>query len=214
MEHHSAPTTPEIAALQAQIMDLKSKLAAARRQRPPEPVGDWTLRTTDGAPVAFRDLFGNKRDLIVIHNMGRRCVYCTLWADGLIGYAAHLADRAALVLTSPDEPAVLREFAASRGWPFRCVSIAGTTFARDLGFTPRPTEGKPVKDTDVYPGVSAFTKRDDGSIVRTGWDNFGPGDDYCAVWPLLELLDGGAKGWEPKYSYAPAAPVGITVRAS
>jgi hypothetical protein len=39
---------------------------------------------------------------------------------------------------------------------------------------------------------------DDGRIVRTGRAAFGPGDDYCAVWPLFDLLEGGVGKWEPK----------------
>lgn len=27
---------------------------------------------------------------------------------------------------------------------------------------------------------------------------FGPGDDFCAVWPLFDLLEGGVDGWAPR----------------
>ena len=33
--------------------------------------------------------------------------------------------------------------------------------------------------------------------VVTGVTSFGPGDDFCLPWPMVELLAGGAKGWEP-----------------
>jgi predicted dithiol-disulfide oxidoreductase (DUF899 family) len=49
--------------------------------------------------------------------------------------------------------------------------------------------------------VSAFHRNDDGTVVRTGKAIFGPGDDFCALWHLLDLLPGGPKGWEPKYKY-------------
>jgi hypothetical protein len=53
----------------------------------------------------------------------------------------------------------------------------------------------------MLPGVSALRKRDDGTIVRTGRDEFGPGDDYAPAWRFFDLLEGGAGGWEPQYRY-------------
>jgi predicted dithiol-disulfide oxidoreductase (DUF899 family) len=49
----------------------------------------------------------------------------------------------------------------------------------------------------TYPGVSAFHKRGDGTIIRTGHMPFGPGDDFCAVWPMLDLIKDGKSDWEP-----------------
>jgi hypothetical protein len=48
-----------------------------------------------------------------------------------------------------------------------------------------------------WPGASGFHKDSEGKMTRTGIGTFGPGDEICMVWPLFELLDGGAKGWEP-----------------
>jgi len=158
----------------------------------PEPVQDYTLRRADGSPVRLGELFGAHDELLVVHNMGRRCVYCTLWADGFIGLAAHLANRAAFVLSSPDEPAVLREFSTSRGWPFPCVSTHGSTFTRDMGYE--------VGQGEFWPGVSAFRKTPAG-IERTARDFFGPGDSYCGLWHLMELLPKGVNDWAPKYTY-------------
>lgn len=190
----------EIEAIQRQIQDLKAKLAHARLKAEPEPVRDYTLRRPDGTSVHLSDLFAGKSDLLLIHNMGRQCVFCTLWADGFSSVARHVQDRAAFVLASPDEPDVLRAFIASResvvgpgSWRFPAVSFAGTTLASDMGYEPEP--GKP------HPGISALHRRPDGTIVRTGTSPFGPGDDFCSVWPMLELLEGGAKGWSPKYAY-------------
>ncbi|MFM9996338.1 MAG: DUF899 family protein [Phycisphaerales bacterium] len=183
----------DVRALQGRIDELQKQLGEARRRAAPEPVRDYTLTTPDGAPVLLSRLFGSKGDLVLIHNMGRRCVYCTLWADGITGFTKHLEDRAAFALASPDEPAVLRDFASSRGWNFTTVSSHGTTFGHDLGFEPDP--GKP------WPGVSAFRKRPDGSIVRTGRASFGPGDSFCAIWHLFDLLEGGVGEWGPKFRY-------------
>lgn len=177
------------------VEEAKKTLREAVQRAAPEPVEDATLRRPDGSPVRLSALFGSNTELFLWHNMGRSCVYCTLWADGLRGFAEHLQDRAPLVLTSADEPAVLGEFAASRGWTFPCVSAAGTTFLQSLKM--QHSDGSP------WPGLSALHRNAAGAIVRTGYMYFGPGDDFCPVWPALDLLNGGAGDWSPKYSYGP-----------
>lgn len=182
----------EIFRIQGQIEELKRQLAEARKARGHEPVRDYKFRTSKDT-LTLGQLFGERSELLVVHNMGQSCVYCTLWADGLNGCADHLLDRAGFVVVSPDEPSVAEEFARGRGWRFPIVSSSGDTFTQEMGFW---------KEEDGYwPGVSAFAKLDDGSMVRTGRAFFGPGDDFCAVWPLFELLSGGVGKWEPKYSY-------------
>lgn len=183
----------DIAAIEARIAELKEELRAVRQRVAPQPIPDLVLSDRTGAPRRLSEWFGGKRDLLVIHNMGRRCTYCTLWADGFIGLHPHLADRAGFVLVSEDEPSVLDAFARSRGWPFPVASMHGTDFARILGVETSPGH--------TYPGVSALTRDPSGSILRTGHANFGPGDDFCAAWPLFELLRDGAGGWEPKLAY-------------
>ena len=182
-----------IEALSREILKKTQELSRLRRQRDTEPVENYTLTTSEGDQVRLSELFGEKRDLIVIHNMGKSCVYCTMWADGFTGFLPHLQDRAAFVVSSPDPPEVQREFAASRGWSFPMVSTDGTTFTADMGF---------VGDDGYWPGVSAFRLQSDGSIVRTNRDVFGPMDSYNSVWHLIDLLGDGAAGWEPRYSYS------------
>ncbi len=185
----------EITMLEKQIHELKCRLTKARRAAEPQDVRDHELvDAQSGEAVHLSDLFGDKEDLIVVHNMGRKCSYCTLWADGFNGLADHLNDRAAFVLCSADDAPTAKKFAESRGWAFRVVSGADSPFAQAMGFEPEP--GK------VWPGVSAFRKRPDGSIVRTGKTTLGPGDDYCSAWHLFDLLEGGVGEWAPKFSYA------------
>ncbi|MEL7472613.1 MAG: DUF899 family protein [Planctomycetota bacterium] len=177
------------AAYQA-VIKAKADLLAALRDGEPTPVEDWSLRSTDGAPVRLGELFGDRRDLLVVHNMGSGCNYCTLWADGFRGLVEHIERRAAFVLCSNDPPEGVEAFALERGWNFRCVSGADSGFAKAMGYADEL--GRP------HPGVSAFHKRDDGTIVRTGHSPFGPGDDYCAAWPLFDLLKDGKGDFEPR----------------
>lgn len=183
----------EIQELQQQIEALKQRLSELRRQRPPEPIDDYQLLAQDGSIINLSELFGDKRDLLVIHNMGKGCNYCTLWADGFNGLVPHLESRASLVVISPDPPEIQRAFAASRGWTFTMASAAESSFISDLGYY--------TEKEGYWPGVSALYRQDDGSIVRTGKDFFGPGDDYSPPWRLFDLLAGGAGNWEPKLRY-------------
>jgi len=184
----------EVRALEHQIQELKTRLAQARRSAPPsEPIVDYAFALASGGTTTLSSLFAGKRDLLIIHNMGRKCPYCTLWADGLNGIRRHLENRAGLALCSPDSPAVQKDFAALRAWGFRMVSPLGNSFIKDMGF-----EGA---DGDVGPGVSAFRLGDDGAITRVGSAGFGPGDNFCAAWHLFDLLRDGSNGWEPKYAY-------------
>lgn len=179
--------------LERQIMELKQQRTKLRQELKPEPVKDYELKRTDGSVVKLSELFGDKDEMILVHNMGQSCVYCTLWADGLNGLTDHLTDRAAFVLTSPDEPQTLKAFSEGRKWRYPVASIEGTTLAHDLGF--HSDSGDHV---GYMPGASALKKTASG-IVRTGSTFFGPGDDFCAIWPLNDLLP--AKEWAPKYSY-------------
>ena len=145
-----APATEErvreIEALEQELVEKQEKLAEMKRELPPQEVPDYTLQTQKG-PVKLSDLFNGKPDLIVIHNMGRACTYCTLWADGFNGVHRHLENRAGFVVVSPDPLDVQREFAESRGWKFRMASGQGSPFIEDMGFK---------SEKGWMPGVSTF----------------------------------------------------------
>ena len=82
-------------------------------------------------PDVRLDLFGGRDHLLVIHNMGQGCRYCTLWADGFNGVVPHLESAMGLVLVSKDAPDVQRRFANSRGWRFRLASHGGGDYIRE-----------------------------------------------------------------------------------
>lgn len=183
----------KIEELEQQIRGLKKQLLEARKVLPRQEVEDYTFKRPDGSDVRLSQLFGDKKDLLVIHNMGRSCPYCTLWADGFNGFTRHFENRAGFALVSPDPVDVLRDFGASRGWKYTYLSGHDNDFAKQLGFH---------TETDGYwPGFSTFRKDDDGKIYRVGCAVFGPGDDYCSIWPMLDLFQDGPDGWEPKYTY-------------
>lgn len=179
--------------LEKRILKDKLALAALRRTLPAEPVNDYTLLAHDGSQVRLSEMFGAHDDLILVHNMGKGCAYCTMWADGFTGLVKHLENRAGFVVVSKDQVDVQREFYQGRGWNFKMYSSHGTSFNHDMGF--ESATGSQM------PGVSAFHRDPDGTIRRTGHTSFGPGDDFCAVWPLLDLLADGPAGWGPRFVY-------------
>lgn len=183
-------TVNELAGYRRQIAELREKMRKVQQSVEPQAVPDYTFATTEGT-VHLSDLFDGKDSLFVIHNMGASCAYCTLWADGFNGILPHLENRAAFVVSSPDDPAAQRKFKESRGWRFRMVSHKGTKFAADMGYS---------KDNRFQPGVSVFRKQD-GKIVRVSDAGLGPGDDFCALWHFFDLLPEGADGWRPRFSY-------------
>ena len=173
-----------------QIAGIKSHIRELQAGIEPEPVADYRFATPSG-PVLLSELFGDKQELFVIHNMGKSCSYCTLWADGFNGVQHHLRDRAAFAVSSPDSPQVQQAFAAARGWRFPMVSHRGSSFAEDMGYG---GEGK------FSPGISVFRKQADG-IVRISDTGLGPDDEFCVVWSFLDLLPDSPEGWRPRFSY-------------
>ena len=176
-----------------EMQALRDKINDLQRRQSGEEVANHNLADTDGNPIKLYDLFGEKSDLIVVHNMGKGCAYCTLWADGFNGTWQHLENRAGFALVMPDDPETVKEFASRRGWNFRIFSNNRGDFTRTMGF--ENEKGGPM------PGVSTFYRDAGGKVTRISSTFFGPGDDYCPQWHLLAMLKDGADGWEPKFSY-------------
>lgn len=186
----------QLAEAMADLERAKQRLVELRRRLPVEPVADYELAGPEGS-VRLSAMFGGKSDLILIHNMGAGCPYCTMWADEFNGVLHHLESRVAFVVVSPDAPEVQQRLVDKRGWRFRMYSANGTTFVEDMGFGSEEEH----YDSHAMPGVSALRKNPDGSIVRVARDFFGPGDLYCGVWHLFGLLRDGPDGWEPRFAY-------------
>jgi predicted dithiol-disulfide oxidoreductase (DUF899 family) len=180
-----------IISLQTKLSEVRTELQRAMAEEAQGEAKDYSFATLKG-PVSLSALFGEKRDLLMVHNMGTHCSSCTMWADGFNGLYPHVSDRASFVVSSPNSPEEQAAFAASRGWVFPMVSTQGTRFAADMGFENATGQ--------AMPGVSAFQKQD-GKIVRVSAAGFDTGDEYCSVWRLFDLLPEGVDGWRPKKSY-------------
>ena len=80
MSRTASETDAATAALETEIGKIREQIAALRRERAPEPVKDYELIGGDGAKVRLSALFGDRRDLFLVHNMGSRCPMCSMWA--------------------------------------------------------------------------------------------------------------------------------------
>jgi predicted dithiol-disulfide oxidoreductase (DUF899 family) len=182
-----------IADLEKQIADLKAQLKEARKTNAPEPVKNYDFQTTSGN-AQLSDLFGDKNELFIIHNMGKSCSYCTHWADVLSPIMNRITNVSAIALCTPDDLETAQKLASARGWNFPLINDIDRSFSTEMGYYKSYEEDGETKHS-VWPGISAFRKNPDGSIVRLNHTEFGPGDDFCPTWPLLELI--GDPEWQP-----------------
>jgi peroxiredoxin len=173
--------------LQKQIWESEKKLAALKQEWGKADVQDYELQSPNG-PVKLSEAFGDHDTMVLVHNMGHSCPYCTLWAEGFNTLYKYIEDgvpggetKAAFVVVSPDAPDKQKEGADKRGWKFRMLSQQGTTLAKDLGY--QDAKGS------VWPGVSIL-KRGGDKITRVARDYFGPGDKYNSVFSFFQLMPG------------------------
>jgi len=183
-------TQSEISDLERQIFELTAKLNELRRDSVGEAVKNYTFDTLDGETTLL-DLFGANDTILVIHNMGQGCRYCTLWADGFNGFLTHLESAMSVVLVSQDAPELQRRFASSRGWRFRLASHGGGPYI---------SEQTVMAGGENIPGAVIY-RRDGDQVTRKNSCIFGPGDLYCPMWNLLGLAGLGDSDWTPQYSY-------------
>ena len=176
----STNKSDRLASLHKRLSALEREIASLRGQLAQCDIADYQFTAWGGQPIELAELFGERDQLIAVHNMGFACSYCTMWADGFNAVLPYIEERAAFVVTSPDDVNAQEKRAAERGWKFRMVSTAGSRFANDMGF--ETDDGQPL------PGVSTFVRIDDATIRRHDSAPFGPGDKFCAVWSFFDLL--------------------------
>ncbi len=70
----------EIAEIEKQLSELTTKLNELRKTNSGVEIKNYSFATLDGEATLL-DLFGENDRLLVIHNMGQGCRYCTLWPD-------------------------------------------------------------------------------------------------------------------------------------
>lgn len=182
--------TDEIRTLENEALALANRLETLRRENDPVPVRNYTFETLTG-PTDLLTLFGDKDTLLVIHNMGDACRWCTSWADGLNAALPHLENSFSVVLVSKNDPLAQRRFALERGWNFRMASHAGGAYATEQTVTP----GEPD-----MPGIACYVRKD-GEILRKNASEFGPGDFFNPLFHVATLAGIGLEEFTPQFSY-------------
>ena len=176
--------------LEYEIMQKSQQLAELRKQQDAVEVKDYTFKTLEGE-TSLSQLFADKKRLLVIHNMGQGCRYCTLWADGINGFIDHLEDAMSVVLVSKDDQVKQREFALDRGWKFRMLSHGGGEYMTDHCC---------MGEHKNFPGAATYEMQD-GKIMKLAQTAFGPGDLYSPIWHFLSLAGLSQEDWTPQYHY-------------
>ena len=180
----------EIRAIEQQIRQLMEKLAKLQQSNRSNEVNNCKFSPLNGE-TNLLELFGEKDKLLVIHNMGQGCRYCTLWADGFNGFVQHLESIMSVVLVSKDPPKIQRQFANARVWRFRLASHGGGDYIQEKSV---------MEGSNNMPGAVVY-ERDGKKIYRKNDCVFGPGDIYCSMWSLLGLAGLNETNWTPQFSY-------------
>lgn len=176
--------------LEREIMEKSRRLATLRQAEGNIEIADYAFQTLNGE-VCLSSLFDGRERLLMIHNMGQGCRYCTLWADGVNGVLQHLEDAMAVALVSKDPPEIQRRMALDRGWRFQLVSHGGGAYM---------TEQCAMGEHANFPGAAVY-ERKQGKLMRRGRTAFGPGDLYSPVWHFLALAGLSEEDWTPQFHY-------------
>jgi predicted dithiol-disulfide oxidoreductase (DUF899 family) len=161
----------------------RDALSAARRALPWVKLErTYSFASPDGEK-SLAELFGNCSQLVVYHFMfdddwEAGCKSCSFWADNYNGITEHLLARdVRFVAVSKAPLAKLEAFKARMGWRFPWVSSPDNEFGQNYGvsFTPAQLEagdatynfGSSPARMGELPGLSVFSKEDNGSIYHT-----------------------------------------------
>lgn len=183
----------EIPKVEKEAVKAKEKLAKLRRRLPALEVEDYSLVGAGGEKVTLSSVFGEKDELILIHNMGKKCPYCTMvggrvqWRPQAPGEPRGPCGR---LPRPPGDPGPVRP---KPGVEIQAGVEPGTALARDLGF-----QGS---NGGYRPGVSVLRKERDGTLVRVSRARFGRGDDFSSVFSFFDLLPDGVGDWRPRFTY-------------
>ncbi len=175
----------------------------------------YEFDSADGR-VTLADLFRGRSQLFVQHVMQGpdqplQCVGCALGIDGMEGLLTHLENHdvsvVAVARATMPELNALRE---RMGWRIPFYSSFGSDFNYDFGVSFKPEEMAAGRAYYNYahcdPGIedisgnSVFYRDDSGEIFHTYSNYARGGEDFMAVYRILEALPKGRNENGPYYS--------------
>jgi predicted dithiol-disulfide oxidoreductase (DUF899 family) len=161
----------------------RDAISAARRELPWVKVDqNYEFEGPDG-PISLSDLFDGKSQLVVYHMMygpgwEEGCAGCSFISDHVDSARQHFEHHdVAFAAVSRAPLADFEEFKKRMGWTFDWVSSSKNSFNYDyaVSFHKDDLEKGPVfynftnqkLSGDEQPGLTVFTKGEDGNIYRT-----------------------------------------------
>ena len=196
-----------------ELTRLRDELSAERRALPRLEVTEASEFAGPAASAASEktsllDLFEGRSQLLIYHFMygpdwgDEGCPSCSFWADNFNDVIVHLAHRDVTMkvvsrATSPQIEAYQRRM----GWDFDWYSSEHSEFNFDMGVSHRAADlesgdarynfGTQDAGGDESPGISVFTRTDDGRIFLT-YQTFSRGLDLVnGAYHLLDLTSKG-----------------------
>jgi len=173
-----------IRTLEREIEEKYERLSELRAKVSPQKISDYTFIASDGNRVTLAELFGTADRLIMVHNMGRQCPYCTIWADGFSDSYHRISEKVPFIVTSKETVDVQQKNIEERGWTFPMVSSGDNQFLEDMGF---------LAGGSIYPGLGFFCKNEDGENFYHGKHVFGSGAQYGMLRHIFDF----AGVWDP-----------------
>jgi predicted dithiol-disulfide oxidoreductase (DUF899 family) len=183
----------KIEKLEKQISIIKKEIVKLRSENSNHLIKDFKFQTHSGNYIKLSELFDEKNELVISFNMGKKCSYCTLWADEYNGIIEHLENRSPFYVVSPDSVKIQNEFANSRNWKFKMLSYQKLDFYKELGFY----DGK----NGTWPGVVCLILDENKNIFMYSKSYYRPGDNFCSMWDFNDLLPPQKTNWSPKLNY-------------
>jgi len=179
-----------------QYMKLGETIAELYHQRPRVLMSaNHKFVQPDNTTVTLSELFGDRDELLVVHNMGKNCSYCTLWADGFTGLTDQILTRCGFAVINMDTPDDNKMRMAQRKWTFPFLSDVSGLFTRECGFESAQTAD--IGKCPLKCGISTFLKEDKKIYQVTYSTEYGPFDNYSPIWHMIRLLPRGVNKWEP-----------------
>lgn len=170
----------EIHELDMQALQAFIQLDEARKNLEPVVVESDVFLDHKENEVTLDELFGDKNKLVLIYNMGTRCAYCTIWADGFSDSYHRIKEKLAFVVASKENTDNQIKIHTNRNWQFPMVSAHENKFFENLGF---------ISETHQMPGLIYLKKDENGKIFEISRRTFGPSDNFVMLWHMYDMTD-------------------------
>jgi predicted dithiol-disulfide oxidoreductase (DUF899 family) len=173
----------QLLAAEKELTRARDDVSRRRRELPWVKVEKRYEFQSPKGKETLSDLFEGRSQLLLYHFMfgpdwNEGCPSCSFWADNYDGTIVHLNHRdVTFVVVSRAPLEKLEAYRRRMGWRFKWVSSFGGDFNYDfrVSFTPEEMKRGEMEynyrmnkfPSDEAPGISVFSRDDDGSVFHT-----------------------------------------------